>query len=315
MHCAACSTDPLVETRNGGMRTTSTRTQRWRASVVAAASALAIGLVGVAGWAWYAATLAESFSKARVPRLDRASARVAPGLYMIGKLGPSAAYVVATSEGLMLIDSGLAQDAAVLKSEMASLGLDWKRVRAILLTHVHGDHSGGAQALRQATGARVYAGKGDVPVLLAGGPREAFYSTFYMPDHPPHATQVDVALEGGETIALGDVRVRAIGAPGHTPGSMCYAMERKGYRAFFAGDVIMMLRGDDQPAHRAGQAAGHLLGLSVAPLSRQRQGLSRDSRNSAPDAGSRPFAAGASRRGRDPAEPLPDAGAVAVAAR
>ena len=99
------------------------------------------------------------FPKRRVPRLGRSSVEVAPGLYMIGGLAPSAVYVIDTSEGLILVDSGLDQDAGLLKSEMAKLGLDWKRVRAILLTHVHGDHSGGAEALRSATGAKVYAGR------------------------------------------------------------------------------------------------------------------------------------------------------------
>jgi glyoxylase-like metal-dependent hydrolase (beta-lactamase superfamily II) len=36
---------------------------------------------------------------------------------------------------------------------MADLGLDWKNLRAILLTHSHADHSLGAQFLRDATGA------------------------------------------------------------------------------------------------------------------------------------------------------------------
>ena len=110
--------------------------------------------------------------------------------------------------------------------------------------------------MRVETGAKVYAGEGDVAVLAKGRPREAVFSTFYMPEYAPHVTSVDVALKGGETIALGDVLIRVIAAPGHTPGSMCYLMERKGFRALFAGDVIMMLRGDDHPRTELGKPLG-----------------------------------------------------------
>jgi glyoxylase-like metal-dependent hydrolase (beta-lactamase superfamily II) len=213
-----------------------------------------------------------SFSKGRVPRLARSSVRVAPKLYMIGDLGPSAVYVIDTSPGLILVDSGLEKDAARLKTEMAKLGLDWKRVRTILLTHVHGDHTGGAEALRIATGAKVYAGEGDVAVFSTGGPREALFSTFYMPDQETHPTHVDFALKGGETISLGDISIRAIASPGHTPGSMCYLMERGDYRALFAGDVIMMLRGDDQPRTELGKP----LGTYSAYLSPRYRGNAKD---------------------------------------
>jgi len=93
----------------------------------------------------------------------------------------------------------------------------------------------------------VFAGAGDAEVLRAGGPREAFFSTFYMPNDKPHPTAVDVELNGGESMAFGDVRFRALAMPGHTPGSICYLMERSNLRALFAGDVILMLAGDEIP--------------------------------------------------------------------
>ncbi len=249
-----------------------TRSRGRRTTVVTALSAAALGLLGLAGWLWYSSTFHASFSRARVPRLVHSTVLLAPGLYLIGDLAPSAVYVIETSDGLILVDSGLDKDAAVVKGELEKLGLDWKRVRAILLTHVHGDHSGGAEALRNATGAKVYAGEGDVAVLSAGGPREAFYSTFYMPDHPPHSTHVDVGLKGGETISLGNVRIKAVAAPGHTPGSMCYLMERSDFRAIFAGDVIMMLRGDDHPRTELGKP----LGTYSAYLSPRYRGNGKD---------------------------------------
>ena len=180
-----------------------------------------------------------------VPLLDGSTITIVPGIHLIGNLGPAAAYVVETSDGLILIDSGLDDDAQPLKTQMAKLGLDWKKLRAIFLTHVHGDHCGGAEHLRAATKATVYAGEADVPILRAGGPREAIFSTYDMPNHATHPTTVDVALAGDETIAFGNVQVRVLGTPGHTPGSTCYLLDRAGLRVLFAGDVIQGL--DERP--------------------------------------------------------------------
>jgi metallo-beta-lactamase class B len=166
---------------------------------------------------------------------------VFPGIHLIGRLGPSAAYAIETSAGIVLVDSGLDDDAHVLKAEMARLSLDWKQVRAILLTHVHGDHCGGAENLRAATAATIYAGREDASILRAGTPREAFFSIYKMPDHTPHPTTVDVELSGNERFEFGEVHVEVLGTPGHTPGSICYLMERDSLRVLFSGDVIQNL--------------------------------------------------------------------------
>jgi glyoxylase-like metal-dependent hydrolase (beta-lactamase superfamily II) len=142
---------------------------------------LAVGLaVLVAGAAVFVGYF--SYHARTVLPLGPSAVTLVPGVHLLGGLEPSVAYVVETSAGLVLIDSGLKADANQLKEQMARLGLDWKRVRAVLLTHVHGDHSGGAEYIHASTGAKVYAGAGDAPVLHAGGPREAFFSTFYMPN-------------------------------------------------------------------------------------------------------------------------------------
>ena len=69
------------------------------------------------------------------------------------------------------------------------------------------------------------------PCLRSGGPREAFFSVFFMPNQEAHSTGVDVELDGGESISFGDTRFLAVATPGHTPGSTCYMLERRDVRA------------------------------------------------------------------------------------
>lgn len=172
---------------------------------------------------------------------------LAPGLYLLGKNSPAAVYLIETSQGLVLIDSGLEADAGVVREQIRQLGFDVQQLRAILLTHVHADHSLGAEYLRSLTGATIYAGQGDAEALRSGGPREAFFSVYSMDTHVPHPTTVDVKLNGGETIELGETRFEVLATPGHTTGSTCYLLQRPGLSALFTGDVVQHL----SPASRA----------------------------------------------------------------
>ena len=204
---------------------------------------LVVLLMGISA---YLGTKSRKIDLKKVRPLDGSTMTVVPGVHLLGGLGPAAAYAVETSDGLVLIDAGLEADAQRLKSEMSKLGIDWKKLRAIFLTHVHGDHCGGAERLRAETGARVYAGFADAPILAAGEPRDAFFSTYKMPGHSTHRTTVDVTLLGHEFVSFGhaqfgDTEIEVLNAPGHTTGSTCYLMQRAGLRILFSGDVIYRL--------------------------------------------------------------------------
>jgi glyoxylase-like metal-dependent hydrolase (beta-lactamase superfamily II) len=183
-----------------------------------------------------------------------ATVAVAPGVYLLGKNAPAAVYLIETPQGLVLIDSGLEARANVVRKQISDLKFDLNQLRAILLTHVHADHSLGAEYLRSLTGATIYAGRGDGDPLRSGAPREAFFSVYPMPNQAPHATTVDVKLTGGETIEFGGTRFTALATPGHTTGSICYLLERPGLSALFTGDVVQhlsMVRGGDLGTYTA----------------------------------------------------------------
>lgn len=222
----------------------SSRLARWRNRPTA--KLVFVGIVGVilVGVAWFGGPRGFTPRPASIAStLQAAPVAVAPGVYLLGRTSPAAVYVVETSKGLVLIDSGKEPDAAVVISQLAELHLEVKQLQAILLTHVHADHSLGAAHLRSLTGAKIYAGRDDSETLREGGPREAFVSTFHMPSTTPHSTAVDVELAGAETIQFAETKFTALTAPGHTPGSICFLLERPGLRALFAGDVILSLNG------------------------------------------------------------------------
>ncbi|HET6883794.1 MAG TPA: MBL fold metallo-hydrolase [Pirellulales bacterium] len=174
-------------------------------------------------------------------RLVKLPSQIGDGIYILGNMFPSAVYVVETNEGLVMFDSGLDDDHKKLVDALALLRLDVKRLKLIFLTHVHGDHTMGADRLRQETGAKVYIGREDAEPLRNGGPWEAIFSTFDMPGVNVHPGAVDGELIDGQTFALGEARITALATPGHTSGSFCYLIEHRNQRALCTGDTVMTL--------------------------------------------------------------------------
>jgi glyoxylase-like metal-dependent hydrolase (beta-lactamase superfamily II) len=116
-----------------------------------------------------------------------------------------------------LIDAGNDKTGKAILAELARRGLDASAVQAVLLTHGHGDHLAGCSLFKNAS---VYALEADV--ALAEG-REAGKSPIgRMAGAKPTGVKIARGLVDGETLELGNVKVRVFAVPGHTAGSAAY---------------------------------------------------------------------------------------------
>jgi metallo-beta-lactamase class B len=157
------------------------------------------------------------------PRANRADdpviqpSKIFDTVYAIGNVG-TVAYVIQTSAGLMMIDAlGANQVESDLLPGFMKLGLDPAQVKTILVAHGHADHFGGSAYFQQKFGSKVYVSGADW-TLMETPPRGRGPG----PGAPPPAAppKRDGELRDGESVTLGNVSVRAVAVPGHTPGSM-----------------------------------------------------------------------------------------------
>ena len=152
-------------------------------------------------------------------------------------------YAVDGGEEIAIIDAGLGRAPERLLGVLREDGLDPARVRAIILTHAHGDHGGGLAALRELTGARVYVPAEAAPwVEVADEDKISLTAARaaggYPADFRWRPCPVDVAVADGDAIPVGRLALRAIETPGHCRGHCAYLLDGAAGRALFAGDLI-----------------------------------------------------------------------------
>ncbi|MBI5013949.1 MAG: MBL fold metallo-hydrolase [Deltaproteobacteria bacterium] len=154
-----------------------------------------------------------------------------------------ACYLV-RGERTVLIDSGLPADAPDLRQGLGRLGLNASDLDAVVLTHVHADHAGGAGYLVEDNPElKIYvhekgAAHLHAPERLNEGVRKAYGSRFDRVGflHAVSPESLIQPLRGADTIDLGSVVLRVLDAPGHAKHHVVLHDEASG--ALFSGDAL-----------------------------------------------------------------------------
>jgi len=105
------------------------------------------------------------------------------------------------------------------------------RVTAIVITHAHIDHIGGAQKLKAATGAPVWMNSNDQALYDHLDMQAAWLGI-----STPEKTEIDMEARDGDRLQLGGADFHVLHTPGHTQGSLSLWIPSEG--KLVAGDTL-----------------------------------------------------------------------------
>jgi metallo-beta-lactamase class B len=143
--------------------------------------------------------------------------RIAGPVHFVGTTGLGA-YLLATADGHVLLNTGMPSSGPMIVESIAKLGFKVKDVKVIITGHAHVDHVGALAYVKEQTGAAVAVMREDVKAVEDGGKDDFHYGRDWkVMGFPP--CKVDRVLRDKDTIKLGDVTLTAHHTPGHTRGA------------------------------------------------------------------------------------------------
>jgi glyoxylase-like metal-dependent hydrolase (beta-lactamase superfamily II) len=150
-------------------------------------------------------------------------------------------FAVVDSGQAVLIDAGFPNDDSIDSRLDYLNAIGGPRVELIIITHHHFDHAGGANRLREATGARIAMHPEEERLLretLARPPRDGGPLEQYVRQEVAEIT-VDQPLTDGDVVRVGHRTLRVLHTPGHSAGHVCVFLEEE--RVLFSGDNVLGL--------------------------------------------------------------------------
>ena len=137
-------------------------------------------------------------------------------IYHVGSKN-APAWIIKSTDGLIMLDTGLPKTLYQVLDNMSKLGLDYHDIKHIIHSHGHIDHVGGTRALVELTGAKTYIGAGDEDTVR-GVDQLQWTNEFGMKYE--EGFEPDVIVHDGDEIQIGEKTFKFVACPGHTRGVM-----------------------------------------------------------------------------------------------
>jgi hydroxyacylglutathione hydrolase len=177
-----------------------------------------------------------SFSVEVVPRVHLL-AMLPKGTELVPAYLGVCSYLVEGSNGRhILIDSGQQNQTETLVQLLAGQNVKPSDIEMVVCTHAHSDHVGGCAFLqRQGAKIAIHKSAGEyvdsTPPLKDPNTKRADWDKSIEPFRP------DVRFSDGDILRTGDIELRVIHTPGHTPDSCSFVLSRLGRTILFTGDL------------------------------------------------------------------------------
>jgi metallo-beta-lactamase class B len=166
--------------------------------------------------------------------------RIAGNLYYVGTYD-LACYLITTKQGHILINTGMAESAPVIKRHVEKLGFKSKDIKILLATHAHFDHVAAMAKVKKLTGAKMMIHVADSTVLADGGNSDYIFGGRGSMFEPVRAEET---LKNNSIITLGETRLVVLHHPGHTKGACSFLLdtkdEKRNYRVLIANMPKML---------------------------------------------------------------------------
>jgi len=144
--------------------------------------------------------------------------KIAGPIYFVGTKGLGA-FIFATSDGLILMNTGMPSSGAMIEESIRKLGFKPEDLKIMINGHAHIDHAGAFAYLKEKYGAKLAVMKDDVAAMESGDLGDFKYAN----DFAYAPVKVDRVLRDGDTIKLGDVILTGYLTPGHTRGATTWS--------------------------------------------------------------------------------------------
>ena len=152
-------------------------------------------------------------------------------------------YAVRCGTKFVLIDSGAGVETSRIVDILREDGFDPERMEALLLTHGHLDHAGGAAWIHKHLGVPVFASAETAAALESGD--EDFISLsrakaagIYSGDFVFQPCPVQRQVSDGDEWKIGDTSFRVLATPGHSCDMITYFIDCGGRTLAFPGDTV-----------------------------------------------------------------------------